>query len=237
MEAFPLPGSGPSRALRNRPSAIDKVGTALALSADVVLYRQGEPAGSLYYLDSGAVTIGARSSDGEQIVVAIHGPGTFFGARSLGEEAHNTTATALLASTVVRIAKAAMAELLRTDPLFARHFALHMMRRAASLEEERIDRAVNSIEKRLARTLLILASLDADGDADGVLERITEAMLAKILTAEPSCIRKLLQKFRGDGHLGPGEALSVHSSLARVLLATPLAETPSPFDEVVGLRW
>ncbi len=237
MQAFPLPGSRLGRPARNRPSAIDKVGTALALSADDVLYRQGEPAATLYYLDSGAVTIGAQSPGGEPIVVAIHGPGTFFGARSLGEEAHDATATALLESTVVRVSKAVVGELLRTDPLFARHFALHMMRRVASLEEEQIDRAVNSIEKRLARTLLILASLDADSDAASVLERITDVMLAKILAAEPSCIRKLLQKFRGDGHLGPGEALAVHSSLARVLLPAPLAETPSPFDEVAGLRW
>ncbi|GEP61913.1 hypothetical protein RSO01_90790 [Reyranella soli] len=186
MKVFPLFPSGRGQSPRNRPSAIDKVGTALVLPADTDVYRQGERAYSLYYLNSGAIAIGARSADGEQNVIAIQGPGTFFGARSLGEEKHNTTATALLESAVVRLSKDAVKKLLRTDPVFARDFALHMMRRAASLEEEQVDHAVNSIEKRLARTLLILASLDTNGDAAPVLARVTEVMLAKILAAEPS---------------------------------------------------
>lgn len=232
MDASPLPGSRRSRpARKRRPSAIDKVGTELALPADTVLYRQGEAADSLYYLDSGAVMIGARGSGGEQTLVAVHGSGTFFGARSLGEEAHNATATALLPSTLVRLSKADVRDLLVADPLFAQYFALHMMRRASALEEEQIDRAVNSVEKRLARLLLILASLDAGGDGTPMLGRFTEAMLAGMLAAAPSCIARLLHQFRTSGHLGGGETLTVHSSLVRVLLPAHLANMPSPLEE------
>src|SRR5829696_8128202 len=81
VDVFPRPRSRVSLPARNRrPSAIDKVGTALVLPAEAVLYRQGEAADNLYYLDSGALTIGAASPDGEQAVVAVHGPGIFFGA-------------------------------------------------------------------------------------------------------------------------------------------------------------
>ena len=237
MDVFPRPRSRGSLPARNRrPSAIDKVGTALVLPADAVLYRQGEAADYLYYLESGAMTIGATSPDGEQAVVAVHGPGIFFGARSFGHEIHNATATALLESAIVRVSKSAVQDLLRTDPMFARQFAIHMMRRAARLEEDQVDRVVNSTEKRLARALLILASLDADSDAPRVLEHMTDARLASMLAADPACIGALMRKFRQAGHLGPGEPLSVHSSLAMVLLPAHFAAGPRPFDVRSQLR-
>jgi CRP-like cAMP-binding protein len=206
------------------------------LPADSVLYRQGEAADNLYYLESGAVMIGAASPDGEQAIVAVHGSGMFFGARSLGEETHNTMATALLQSAIVRISKSAVQDLLRTDPVFARQFAIHMMRRAARLEEDQVDRVVNSTEKRLARALLILASLDADSDEPRVLEHMTDARLAAMLTADPACIGELMRKFRQAGHLGPGEPLTVHSSLAMVLLPAHFAAGPNPFDTLSQFR-
>ncbi len=237
MDVFPRPRSRGSLPARNRrPSAIDKVGTALVLPADAVLYRQGEAADHLYYLDSGAMTIGATSPDGEQAVVAVHGPGIFFGARSFGHEIHNATATALLQSALVRVSKAAVQDLLRTDPTFARQFAIHMMRRAARLEEDQVDRVVNSTEKRLARALLILASLDADSEEPRVLEHMTDARLAAMLAADPACIGALMRKFRQAGHLGSGEPVTVHSSLAMVLLPAHFASGANPFDALARLR-
>ena len=230
---FPQPGSTPQRPPSNgRPTGLDKVGTVLTLAADAVLYHHGESADSLYYVDLGAVGISVAAADGEQILLTVHGAGTFFGARSLGQERHNATASALLPSTLVRVSKGAVRDLLRTEPAFARQFALHMMQRVASLEEDQIDRAVNSIEKRLARALLILAGVHASSDGAPVLKRITETGLAHILAAEPGRIRELLQEFRRAGHLEPGEPLSVHSSLVRVLLPAHLAEVPSPLDEL-----
>lgn len=182
------------------------------------------------------MTIGAASPDGEQAVVAVHGPGLFFGARSLGEEIHDATATALLQTAVVRVSKSAVQDLLRTDPMFARQFAIHMMRRAARLEEDQVDRVVNSTEKRLARALLILASLDAESDEPRVLVHMTEARLAAMLAAAPARIGELMQKFRQAGHLGPGEPLTVNSSLAMVLLPAHFAAGPNQFDALARLR-
>ena len=211
-----------------RPSAIDKVGTPLALAADEILYRQGEASNSLYYLDSGAVMIGVGSISGEQTIIAIHGPGTFFGARSLLEEAHNATATTLLPGNVVRLSKRAVQGLLENDPSFTRHFALHMMRRTAHLEEDQVDRAVNPLRKRLARTLLLLASHDVDSSDAQVLDRMTTATLARMLSANPRCIGKLLHEFRQAGYLARDNRLIVHSSLALILLPTQFEG--APFD-------
>ena len=223
-------------ARNRRPSAIDQVGTALVLPVDAVLYRQGEAADNFYYLESGAVTIGATSPGGEQAVVAVHGPGIFFGARSFAQETHDATATALLESTIIRVSKSAVQDLLRTDPMFARQFAIHMMRRAARLEEDQVDRVVNPTEKRLARALLILASLDADSDEPRVLQHMTEARLAAMLAADPARIGELMQKFREAGHLGPGDLLTVHSSLAMVLLPAHFAAGPDQIDVPARLR-
>lgn len=204
--------------MRNRPSAIERVGAFFVAAADTVLYRQGEAADSVYFLESGAVTISTRSSDGSQSIARVQGPGVFFGARSLGEESFAFTARALLESAVVRVPKAAVRDLLRTDSDFAAFFARQMMRRAAELEEEQVDRVANSTRKRLARLLLILASLGPDGNEDSVLQRVSEHMLAQILTVDPSSIHTLLHEFRRAGYLGEGEALTVRSSLVEVLL-------------------
>jgi CRP/FNR family transcriptional regulator, cyclic AMP receptor protein len=223
-------GGSLKRSRNARPAAIDKVGTALVLPADEVLYRQGETADSLYFLDSGAVTIGVGAAVGEQAIIAVHGPGTFFGAWSFANEVYNSTATALLPSAVVRVSKSAVQSLVRTDPTFARQFAMHMMRRGARLEEDQIDRATNPLKKRLARTLLILAGLDAQSDDGRVLERMTDATLARMLAADPRCIRELLQEFRQAGQLGPDDPLTVYSSLVNVLLPAHLAGAHGPLD-------
>jgi len=236
LDVIPLPRFKEKLPARNRrPSALDKVGTPFVLPADTVLYRQGESAESLYYLESGAVMVGVASAGGEPIIVAVHGPGAFFGARSLRSEAHKTTAAVLVQSTVIAVAKADIKSLLRTDATFAGQFAMQMMRRAAALEEEQVDRVVNSLEKRLARALLILASVDAESDEARVLERMTESTLAGMLATDPLSVRELLQEFREAGHLGPGEPLSVRSSLVRVLLPAHLADLPSPLDELTAL--
>ena len=107
---------------------------------------------------------------------------------------------------------------------------MHMMRRAARLEEDQIDRATNPLKKRLARTLLILAGLDAESVDGRVLERITDATLAKMLATDPRCIRKLLQEFRQAGQLGPNDPLIVYSSLVNVLLPAHLAGAHGPLD-------
>jgi len=97
----------------------------------------------------------------------------------------------------------------------------------ARLEEDLIDRAANPLRKRLARMLLILASLDVGRDKNGLMGRMSEQMLAKIVTGDPQCIAALLQEFRQAGHLGLGEPLTVHSSLVSVLLP---AEGDAPMD-------
>src|SRR4029453_4557200 len=130
LDVIPLPRFKERLPTRNRrPSALDKVGTPFVLPADTVLYRQGESAENLYYLESGAIMVGVASAGGEPIIVAVHGPGAFFGARSLRSEVHKTTASVLVPSTVIAVAKADIQSLLRTDATFAGQFAMQMMRR------------------------------------------------------------------------------------------------------------
>ncbi|HZX82337.1 MAG TPA: Crp/Fnr family transcriptional regulator [Reyranella sp.] len=236
MDVFPLPRVKGSPPVRNRrPPALDRVGTPRVLAADTVLYREGEAADSLYYLESGAVMVGVAAAEAEPIIVAVHGPGAFFGARSLRPEPHKTTASALVPSTVVAVARTDVESLLRTDAAFARQFAVQMMRRAAALEEEQVDRVVNSLDKRLARALLILASVDAESDEARVLERMTDSRLAHMLAADPARIRELLHEFRQAGHIGANDPLSVRSSLVRVLLPAHLADQPGPLEGLGGL--
>ena len=128
------------------------------------------------------------------------------------EEVHNTTGTALLQSTVVQVSKSAVHSLVRRDHTFAQQFAMHMMQRVARLEEDQIDCAINPLKKRLARTLLILAALDAESEEGRLLDCITDARLARMFGADPRCIGKLL---RSSGKPDTLDLVILFSCIAR----------------------
>ena len=204
-------------------SALRDAGSPIAIPADGLVYRQGDAADSLYYLESGVVRIGAKRQ-GKHAVIGLHGPGTFFGECCLARAARIATASAIFEAAVKRIPKVTVLELAQRDPLFSQQVMTQFARRVARLEEDLIDRSVSSTEKRMARALLFLASLDEDQVTLQALARDNQQGLAEIVGTTPSRVRHFLAKFTRQGYIAPQPPLKVHSSLVKVLLAGRTSE-------------
>lgn len=194
-------------------------GSPVDVPRNAFIYRQAERADRVFYLETGLVKIDGASPAGKYAVIALLGAGAFFGEACLaGHTVRKTNASALIDSRLVSIRKSAMMRLLSTDPRVSRYFTAHMVRRLARAEEDLMDLRVNSMERRLARALLVLASMDEDGRAQSVLAAINQQTLAEIVGSTRPRINELLSKFRRLGYISPSGPLRVHSSLVNVLL-------------------
>ena len=164
----------------------------LRAAAGASIFAQGSPATSVFYIQEGSVKLSVLSSAGKEAVVAMLGPGDFFGEGCLaGQPLRMGTATAVGATTVLRIEKREMVRMLHEQPAFADRFLAHMLARNIRIEEDLVDQLFNSSEKRLARTLLLLARY---GKQDARAARAAQAVAGNA---------------RGDGR---------HDPLARQLL-------------------
>jgi CRP/FNR family cyclic AMP-dependent transcriptional regulator len=200
-------------------STLEKAGSHVDAPRNAFIYRQAERADRVFYLETGLVKIDGASPAGKYAVIALLGPGALFGESCLvGHTLRKTNASALIDSRLVSIRKSTMMRLLRTDPHVSRFFTAHMVRRLARAEEDLMDLRVNSMERRLARALLVLASMDEEGRAQSVLTAINQQTLAEIVGSTRPRINELLSKFRRLGYISPGGPLRVHSSLVNVLL-------------------
>jgi CRP/FNR family cyclic AMP-dependent transcriptional regulator len=206
-------------ALSNAAAILADAGTVLDVARNGFVYRQAERADEVFYLESGLVKIDGASPEGKIAVIALLGSGSFFGQSCLaGQTVRKTSASALLDSRLVSIRKGKMVRLLRTTPYVSEYFTAYLTRRLARAEEDLMDMRVNSVERRLARALLILAGMDEGGPAQSVLAAINQQTLAEIVGSTRPRISEIMSKFRRRGHISPHGPLRVHSSLVNVLL-------------------
>ena len=183
------------------------------------VFEQGGVSDSVMYLQSGAVKISVLSKIGKEAVVAILAPGDFFGEGALaGQLVRIATATALMASTVLVIEREAMARLLREEHAFADRFIHFMLARNLRIEADLVDQLFNSSEKRLARTLLLLARYGEPEHTDYVLPMISQETLAEMIGATRTRVNFFMNKFRRLGFIEYNGRLKVNSSLLTVVL-------------------
>lgn len=194
-------------------------GNTFDVSRNSVIYRHAERADQIFFIESGLVKIDGASAEGKIAVIALLGSGSFFGESCLaGHTVRKTNASALLNSRLVSVRKSTMQRLLRTEPHVSRYFTAYMIRRLARAEEDLMDLRVNSVERRLARALLVLASMDERGQAQSVLSAINQQTLAEIVGSTRPRISEMMSRFRRRGYISSSGPLSVHSSLVNVLL-------------------
>lgn len=194
-------------------------GSAVAVERNTFIYRQAQRADRVFYLEAGLVKIDNASPEGRHAVIAVLGAGAFFGESCLaGYGTRKTSARALADSRLVSIRKSTMMALLRSDTDVSRYFTDYMIRRLTRAEEDLIDLRVNSVERRLARALLVLASMDDGGRAQSVLAAINQQTLAEIVGSTRPRINGLLSRFRRRGYISASGPLKVSSSLVDVLL-------------------
>jgi CRP/FNR family cyclic AMP-dependent transcriptional regulator len=190
--------------------------TTYARSA--LVFSQGDPATHVFYLQRGSVKLSVLSPKGKEAIVAVLGAGDFFGEGCLaGQPRRMGTASALSASTVLVVEKPEMLQKLRTQPDLAECFLTHMLSRNIRIEEDLIDQLFNSSEKRLARTLLLLAPY-GKGDYPHRLPKLSQETLAEMVGTTRSRVNFFMNKFRDLGFIDYNGTIKVNRSLLTVVL-------------------
>jgi CRP-like cAMP-binding protein len=184
-----------------------------------IIFSQGEPAESIMYIQEGGVKITVVSETGKEAVIAILGPGDFFGEGCLaGQPIRMGNATSMTPSTVLVIDKNDMARVLHEQPELSDLFINFVLTRKIRIEEDLIDQLFNSTEKRLARTLLLLARYGKQEHPQRVLPKISQEMLAEMVGTTRQRVNFFMNKFRKLGFVRYNGGLQVHNSLLTVVL-------------------
>jgi CRP/FNR family cyclic AMP-dependent transcriptional regulator len=182
------------------------------------VFSQGDPADDVFYLQQGSAKLSVLSRTGKEAVVAILGPGDFFGEGCLaGQPRRMATAHVLTASTVLVVEKTQMVGMLHKQPALADRFLSHMLARNIRIEEDLIDQLFNSSEKRLARALLLLARYGME-EQPLRLPKLSQETLAEMVGTTRSRINFFMNKFRDLGFIEYNGELKVNSSLLTVVL-------------------
>jgi CRP/FNR family cyclic AMP-dependent transcriptional regulator len=193
--------------------------TVSDLRKDEVVFRQSAAADAVFYIQKGKIKIVVASQQGKEAVVGVMNPGEFFGEGCLiGQPLRLATAKAMTESQVVRVSKAEMMRVIHDEPSFAELFMTHLLTRNSRVEEDLVDQLFNSSEKRLARTLLLLANFGQDGGPQPITTSISQETLAEIIGATRPRVSLFMNKFRKLGFIEYNGHLEVHSSLMSVLL-------------------
>jgi CRP/FNR family transcriptional regulator, cyclic AMP receptor protein len=195
--------------------------TTIELASSRNVFRQGQPADSLFYLHRGKVKLAVTSRGGKEAIVAILGAGEFFGEGCLaGQKLHMATATALTDCTIFRIERSLMNRLLREHHEISQLFVTHLLSRNIRYEADLVDQLFNSSEKRLARILLLLSHFGKESRVEAVYPRVSQDDLAQMVGTTRSRVSHFMNKFRRLGFIDYSESqgLTVHSGLLSVVL-------------------
>ncbi len=184
-----------------------------------IVYRQGDPADAVFYIQNGKVKKTVVSEQGKEAVVAILGDGNFFGEGCLaGEALRLSTVSALTQSVIARISKADITRVIHEEPAFAELFISHLLARNSRVEEDLVDQLFNSSEKRLARTLLLLANFGKESRPEPIIAKVSQETLAEMIGTTRSRVSFFMNKFRKLGLIDYNGSIEIHSSLLNVVL-------------------
>jgi CRP-like cAMP-binding protein len=200
-------------------SAVNGAATALTFRKDQVLFAQGDPADSVFYVQEGKVKVAVLSEQGKEAVVAILGTGDFCGEGCLGGQGvRMASVVAMTDGVAARMEKAAVIRLMHDNQEFSELFIAHLLARNIRVEADLVDQLFNSSEKRLARLLLILANFGKEGKPEPIIPPINQETLAEMIGTTRSRVSFFMNKFRQLGFIDYNGHVKVHSSLLSVVL-------------------
>ena len=193
--------------------------TIAKYSKSAVIFSQGDPATEVMYLQQGSVKISVLAKTGKEAIVAMLSRGEFFGEGCLaGQSRRMATATAMDATNVLVVEKAHMVQMLHKEPELSDRFRIHMLARNIRIEEDLVDQLFNSSEKRLARTLLLMARYGQEATPQQVVHQLSQETLAEMVGTTRSRVNFFMNKFRDLGFIEYNGGLKVNSSLLSVVL-------------------
>jgi CRP/FNR family cyclic AMP-dependent transcriptional regulator len=212
----------PTQRLFDAQRFLDSTGSAKKLAKyepASIVFSQGDLASSVLYVQQGGVRLSVISETGKEAVVALLGPGDFFGEGCLaGQPVRMATATAIAETTVLIVEKRRMLQLLHDQSGFSDRFITHMLARNIRIEEDLVDQLFNSSEKRLARTLLLLARYGKQDKPHRVLPKVSQEVLAEMIGTTRSRVNFFMNKFRKMGFIEYNGGIKINNSLLSVVL-------------------
>ena len=183
------------------------------------IFSQGDSAKDVLYIQKGAVRLSVVNETGKEAVVAVLGPGDFFGEGCLaGQPIRIGSATAITVTTTLLIEKKEMIRVLHSEHAFSDRFISYMLSRNIRVEEDLVDQLFNSSEKRLARTLLLLARYGKEDKPQKMVPKISQEMLAEMVGTTRSRVNFFMNKFRRLGFIRYNGGLYIDTSLLSVVL-------------------
>ncbi len=199
--------------------AADVNKTVLNYAKGEPIYSQGGACETVLFVKEGEVKLSVFSRTGKEAIVAFLGPGSFFGEGSLaGQPLRMGNATANEPSTIVSIDKTEMHRLLHEEHEMSDGFIAHLLTRNVRIEEDLIDQLFNSAEKRLARTLLLLARFGEKDTPQRVIPRISQESLAEMVGTTRSRVNFFMNRFKTLGFITVDGGLRINNSLLSVVL-------------------
>ena len=186
---------------------------------DQVVFSQGQVADAVFYVQQGKVRLTVVSEQGKEAVIAVLGPGQFFGEGCLnGHPLRIATTRTIDECVITRIEKATMMATIHNEPDFSEVFMSYLLTRNSRIEEDLIDQLFNSSEKRLARLLLLLANFGKEGKPEPIVGKFSQETLAEMIGTTRSRVSFFMNKLRKLGFIEYNGKIEVHNSLMNVIL-------------------
>jgi len=199
-----------------------KVGTGKTISKyqkNQTIFSQGDSADAVFYIQQGKVKLTVISEQGKEAVVAILGPGHFFGEGCLnGHALRISTTRAIDECVITRLEKATMIATIHNESEFSELFMAYLLSRNGRIEEDLIDQLFNSSEKRLARLLLLLVNFGKEGRPEPIVGKYSQETLAEMIGTTRSRVSFFMNKFRKLGFIEYNGKIEIHNSLLNVVL-------------------
>jgi CRP-like cAMP-binding protein len=200
-------------------SRIDDGKTTRAYRNKQVVFSQGDAADAVFFIESGKVKLTVVSTRGKEAVVGVLEKGSFFGEGCLAAQPlRMATASAIQPTGLTRLGKSSMVALLHREPEFAESFTAYLLSRNVRIEEDLVDQLFNSSEKRLARTLLLLAHFGKESRPETVIPKVSQETLAAMVGTTRSRVSFFMNRFRKMGFIHYNGGLQVNSALLTVVL-------------------
>jgi CRP/FNR family cyclic AMP-dependent transcriptional regulator len=183
------------------------------------IYSQGDRTKNVFYIQKGGIKLSVVNEVGKEAVVAMLGPGDFFGEGGLaGQLVRMGAATAIAPTTLLVIEKQEMIRMLHAERAFSDRFVTYMLARNIRIEQDLIDQLFNSSEKRLARTLLLLARYGKQDQPQKLVPKVSQETLAEMIGTTRSRVNFFMNKFRKLGFIKYNGGLHINTSLLSVVL-------------------
>lgn len=192
----------------------------IGLKAKEAFFSQGNPADSIFYLQSGKAKLTVVSESGKEATITLFQAGDFLGEESIAGVVglRLATATAITDCTALKIGREAMLQVMHTEHSFSDLFLAFLLTRSMRTQADLVDQLFNNSEKRLARILLLMAEFGKPGEPETLIPHITQETLAEMIGTTRSRVSFFMNRFRKLGFIEYNGRIRVHKSLLNVIL-------------------